>query len=182
MSDMPRGIEVLLKKAHVDPAFRVLLLAERDAAAAEIGLELDATEVSMLRAIPAAQLEGIIDGTKVEPASRRAFLGKAAAAMLAALGAAQAGCSEDDPSPAPKGIRPDNPGEPGEGPKKNEDPKPPPPPEPTGIRPDRPPAPKGIRPDRPPSTKGIRPGPPKPPPPPPDPVPPPTRGIQPDQP
>ena len=33
MGRVPRGIEVLLKKASVDPAFRELLLAKRSAAA-----------------------------------------------------------------------------------------------------------------------------------------------------
>jgi len=38
---IPRGIEVLIKKAAVDPEFRSLLIEKRDAAAREIGLALD---------------------------------------------------------------------------------------------------------------------------------------------
>ena len=68
-------------------------------------------------AVPTAQMEAMISAAKVDGASRRAFLGKAAAAMLAALGVSTAGCD----MPAPTGSRPD----------------PPPPTE--GIRPDRPP-------------------------------------------
>ena len=63
---------------------------------------------------------------------RRAFLGKVAAAMLAAVGAISAGCGREDvkgtrPDPGSKttGSRPDVPEEPE-----------PPPPAPTGIRPD----------------------------------------------
>ena len=104
ISDIPRGIEVLVKKASVDPQFKALLLARRDAAAEEIDLKLDPAEAMMLRAVPAEQLETIIAGTKVDPGSRRAFLGKAAAAMLAAIGVSQVGCGC---MPAPTGVRPD---------------------------------------------------------------------------
>ena len=83
---IPRGIEVLVKKASVDPAFRQILLERRAQAAEQIGLELDPAEVMMLRAVPAAQLETIIARTRVPTEHRRAFLGKAAAAMLAAIG------------------------------------------------------------------------------------------------
>ena len=90
---IPRGIEVLVKKASVDPAFRALLLERRAEAAVEIGLTLDPAEAAMLDAIPAAQLDAIIARTTVDPVSRAAFLGKAAAVMIAALGAG-AGCIE----------------------------------------------------------------------------------------
>ena len=102
---VPRGIEVLVKKASVDAEFRALLLAKRAEAAAEIGLALDPAEAAMLQAIPAAQLEATIEHTTVNPMTRAAFLGKAAALMLAALGA-QAGA---DGPPPPGGIAPDRP-------------------------------------------------------------------------
>ena len=86
INDIPRGIEVLVKKATVDPAFKALLLAERSAAAAEIGLELSETETAILDGVPAAQLEAIIANTTVGPKLRPAFMGRAAAVMLAALG------------------------------------------------------------------------------------------------
>ncbi len=60
----------------------------------------------MLRAAPAEQLEAVIDRTVVPREHRRVFLGKAAAAMLAALGLGQTGCSEP---PQPTGSRPDYP-------------------------------------------------------------------------
>jgi hypothetical protein len=85
---IPRGIEVLVKKATIDPAFKTLLLDRRAAAAAEIGLELSAAEAAMLSAASPAQLETMIAHTIVPEKHRRAFLGKAAAAMLAAMGVA----------------------------------------------------------------------------------------------
>jgi hypothetical protein len=102
--DFPRGIEVLLKKAAVDPEFRTLLLADRNAAANAISLHLDTCEEMMLNAVPAAQLQRIIENTRVKPEQRFAFLGKAAAVMLAALGTTvvTAGCyghTVDTPPP-----------------------------------------------------------------------------------
>ena len=41
LGPIPRGIEVLVKKAAVDPQFRRLLLEKRGEAAKEIGLALD---------------------------------------------------------------------------------------------------------------------------------------------
>jgi acyl carrier protein len=88
---IPKGIEVLAKKASVDPAFKMLLLGQRADVAREIGLDLDATEALMLAAVPSEQLEAIIARTNVPQEHRRAFLGQAAAAMLAAIGAMIAG-------------------------------------------------------------------------------------------
>jgi acyl carrier protein len=85
---IPRGIEVLLRKASVDPAFKELLLRQRGGAAETIGLTLEPGEAMMLTAAPVAQLEAVIARTSVPQEHRRAFLGQAAAAMLAALGAA----------------------------------------------------------------------------------------------
>ena len=103
---VPRGIEVLVKKAAVDPEFRSLLLSERGQAARSIGLELSAAESMMLSAVPAAQLRSIIAATTVPQAYMPAFLGKVAAVMLAALGIVQAGC--DDNKGQPAGIRPED--------------------------------------------------------------------------
>lgn len=139
---IPRGIEVLVKKAAVDPEFKELLLQRRAAAADEIGLALDPAEAMMLAAAPRVHLEAVIAQTSVPEEHRRAFLGKAAVAMLAAIGivAPATGCGA-------KGIQPDRP---------FDDAKT------TGSRPDRPgddktdkttPT-KGIRPDRP---EGVEP-------------------------
>ena len=104
--DIPRGVEVLVKKAAVDPEFKTLLLHRRAAAAEEIGLELDPAEAAMLEGVPAEQLAAIIAGTKVDAKTRGAFLGKAAAVMIAALGAGVAGCERPTPT---KGARADRP-------------------------------------------------------------------------
>ncbi|OQB78540.1 MAG: hypothetical protein BWX88_05179 [Planctomycetes bacterium ADurb.Bin126] len=89
---IPRGIEVLVKKAAVDPAFRTLLLERRARSADAIALTLTPAEAAMLAAVPAEQLDAIIDAAVVPDSSRRAFMGAAAAAMLAALGVTQTGC------------------------------------------------------------------------------------------
>lgn len=87
---VPQGIEVLVKKASIDPAFKASLLERGAAAAEEIGLRLEPAEAMMLAAAPREQLEAIIARTSVPQEHRRAFLGKVAAAMLAALGAVPA--------------------------------------------------------------------------------------------
>ncbi len=106
---VPRGIEVLMKKAAVDPQFRSRLLETRAEAAAEIGLELSDAESRMLRALPQAQLEAAIERTAVPEEHRRVFLGKVAAAMLAAIGAGGADLAL---GMGVRGIRPDSPGPP----------------------------------------------------------------------
>jgi len=88
LGPIPRGVEVLVKKAAVDSDFKPLLLTERSRAAEVIGLELQPSEAGMLDSVPTPMLEAIIAQTKVPAEHRRAFLGRAAAAMLAAVGAA----------------------------------------------------------------------------------------------
>jgi len=105
IDSIPRGIEVLVKKASVDPAFKDTLLKERAAAANSIGLCLQETEISMLNNIPQPYLEGIISATKVSPNMRQIFLGCVATVMLAAL-TATAGASEDELRVGTQGIRP----------------------------------------------------------------------------
>ncbi len=84
---IPRGLEVLLKKAAIDPEFRVLLLEQRAGAAAAIELDLTPAETAMVNAIPADQLKQLIANTTVPSEQRRVFLGRTAAAMLLAIGA-----------------------------------------------------------------------------------------------
>lgn len=102
VGDIPRGIEVLVKKAAVDAEFKAALLEKRAAAAGEIDLALDRAEAAMLDAVPASQLEAIVAGTKVDEKVRPALLGKAAAVMIAALGVSGAGCGTPT-----VGVRPD---------------------------------------------------------------------------
>ena|GEM_PF-1235889 len=92
---VPRGVEVLVKKAAVDPTFKKLLLEKRAKAAEAIGLRLEPAEATMLDAVPEAQLNAIVASTKVSPKLRPAFLGYAAAAMLAALAT---GAYAEDPN------------------------------------------------------------------------------------
>jgi hypothetical protein len=110
VGEIPRGVEVLIKKAAVDPAFKKILFERRAEAAKVIGLKLTATEQAMLAAVPEAQLRAIVANTKVSLGLRPAFLGYAAGAMLAALGVLTAGCD------ATFGNQPDRPGEPPAGP------------------------------------------------------------------
>jgi hypothetical protein len=147
LGPIPRGIEVLVKKAAVDPRFRALLLEKRADAARQISLELTPAETAMLAAIPRKQLDAIIANTKVKPKSRRIFLGKAASVMLAALGVNVSGCKKESPDrgvrpdpPIGKGIQPDRP-EPTDSPQDANSPI-------RGIRPDqRRNVTLGIRPD-----------------------------------
>jgi acyl carrier protein len=88
---IPQGIEVLVKKASIDPAFKTSLLEGRAAAADEIGLLLEPAEAMILAVTPREQLETVIARATVPQEHRRAFLGHAAAAMLAALGVVACG-------------------------------------------------------------------------------------------
>jgi hypothetical protein len=166
---VPRGIEVLVKKASVDAEFREVLFEQRGRAASAIALELDPAEASMLEAIPREQLAQIVEQTVVPLEQRRVFLGRVAAAMLAALGVAVVGCSKETEQPT-TGVRPDQP-RPGQGQTSQVTQ-----PEPmrlttNGIQPDRPPlTTRGVQPDRPPGASTN------------PPPPPPTRGVQPDRP
>ena len=105
---VPRGIEVLVKKAAVDAEFRALLLAQRGRAATSIELELDPAESAMLNSIPQEQLARIVDQTEVATALRPAFAGRVGAVMLAALGAGLVTSSvakaADVPSDRPQGV------------------------------------------------------------------------------
>jgi hypothetical protein len=147
---VPRGIEVLVKKAAVDPEFHRLLLDRRSKAADAIGLVLQSAEAAMLDVVPRAQLEAIIARTTVHPSQLPAFLGYAAGVMLVALGATGCdklfytlGISPDRAGAIKEEQNPDNATKPAVT---------------RGIRPDRP-QPK-LAPDNqtvPPVTKGIRP-------------------------
>jgi hypothetical protein len=99
---VPRGLEVLIKKAAVDEEFRQVLLTQRGDAAVSIGLELDPAENAMLRAIPGEYLAMIIRQTVVPAEHRRRFMGKVAAAMLAVLGVGLA--VVDDPAQGAQGT------------------------------------------------------------------------------
>jgi hypothetical protein len=106
VGNIPRGIEVLLKKAAVDPEFRELLLTKRSVAADAIGLRLDPIEATMLNMAPAEQLALVIGQTRVDPAVKPVLLGKVAAAMLLALGLVTglSGAGNDVANASPSGL------------------------------------------------------------------------------
>jgi hypothetical protein len=79
---IPRGVEVLVKKASVDAEFRKILIQKRGEAAHEIDLELTEAEKNMLSSISTEQLEKIIENTKVKPEHRAIFLGNVGKLML----------------------------------------------------------------------------------------------------
>lgn len=116
IGDIPRGIEILMKKAAVDPKFRKLLLENPKKAAEQIELQLDATELAMLQSAPKEQLNQIIDQTEVPFHVRRNLL-KATTAVailgvLAGVGIYAGGKIIDRIDNAGRGIegiRPDNP-------------------------------------------------------------------------
>jgi hypothetical protein len=97
VGNIPRGVEVLLKKASVDSAFKELLFRERANAALEISLELAPAEKAMISSISEKQLEMIIASTEVDPNHKAVFMGKVAASMLLLLGVATAsvGCDNE---------------------------------------------------------------------------------------
>jgi len=173
---IPRGLEVLVKKAAVDPEFRELLFAQRGGAAASIELELDPAEHAMLGSIPQEQLAQIVSHTTVPVEQRRVFLGRLAVAMLAVIGGGLASCERAESAgvrpepPSTDGIRPDRP--------TNAPPKLPPLPQPAGVRPDLPATnpPTTNQPYRVSPSHGLRPDWPA------DITNAPTRGIQPDRP
>lgn len=82
---IPRGMELLIKRAAVDASFRADLLSRRAAVADELAIPLDPSERAMLTSIPEAQLGIIISGTAVPEPQRKALTGASAAAMLALL-------------------------------------------------------------------------------------------------
>jgi hypothetical protein len=109
VGDVPRGVEVLIKKAAVDPAFKKMLLEKGAGAAEAIALKLEPAEAAMLDAVPLPQLEAIVANTKVSPKLRPAFLGYAAVVMLAALGVVTVGSCTKGHAPDIPNERPSSP-------------------------------------------------------------------------
>jgi hypothetical protein len=129
-SEIPRGVEILLKVAAIDPTFRQRLIHMRGQAAKTLGFKLTFSEAMILEAVPEKQLQTMIDAMHVSDEER---------GVLVAV-APQSKLPSDSPLLATLGIRPEW----------TEDP--PSPPRTRGIRPDlpkrgRPPRTKGIRPD-----------------------------------
>jgi hypothetical protein len=99
LPDVPTGIQRLLRLASVDPQFRDELLERREELAQAAGVELTATERSVLRAISAKQLLGMCTRLPEPTPARRDFLRQSAATAVvllggAALGEALSGCNK----------------------------------------------------------------------------------------
>ena len=122
---LPRGIEVLIRKAAIDVEFRKTLFKDRVAAAKEIQLDMAPLEQEILKSIEWPQLEAIIHSTRVPETQRQAFLGNSAQAMLVALEVTPIDINDQV---AITGIDPDDP-------RDDEEPPFPPPVASTGIRP-----------------------------------------------
>jgi len=127
---IPIGIEKVLCRAAVDPAFRASLFDNRDAALDGLGGELSEAEADILKSIPAQSLETMI--ARIDPkkhAGRRFMKGVMAATLVTAALTTSIDCLEtrtkgataDDPTAddiragetfAPeavvKGIQPDD--------------------------------------------------------------------------
>lgn len=106
LRQVPRGIEVLLKKAAIDPDFRALLLSQRSKVSESISLKLDETEATVIDTLPEKSLAVMIERAEVPHSQRKAFLGCVAATMLAALGLVDTSDAEIRVT----GILPDRPG------------------------------------------------------------------------
>ena len=105
---VPIGIEILMKKAAIDSAFRERLLSERSAAADGIDLILEPSEKSIIDTIPEKQLESMIRKSFVKDEHYAVFSGKKAALMIAALTTAAVIIGLPQVYRAQAGIRPED--------------------------------------------------------------------------
>jgi membrane carboxypeptidase/penicillin-binding protein PbpC len=85
LENFPRSIEVLLKKARVDDAFRELLLQNPFTAAESIELHLGEQEINTLKNIPQSLLKMVIDNTPVPKQHVQTFRTAKKAAVLVLL-------------------------------------------------------------------------------------------------
>jgi hypothetical protein len=127
-AEIPRGVEILLKMAAIDPIFRKRLIHMRGQASQDLGFKLAFSEAMILEAVPEKQLQSMIDAMRISDEEREVLLSVSTPWRT----------REDSPLLATLGIRPDMPERrPGRT---------------RGIEPDLPPKRR-----RGPQTKGIRP-------------------------
>ena len=113
-SSVPRGIEKLLVLASQSKRLRLELVESRDQLAESAQVELTDSEKAILRSIPAAQIEAMVDNMPPQPPARREFLRRAAASTVALLGGpalaqlALTGCEDRNCYPV-RGMTTDNP-------------------------------------------------------------------------
>ena len=93
---IPVGIERVLYLAAQDEEFRARLAEDREAAVAEAGLKLTATEAMVLKSLPAGALEQVIDRVSLPDHGRRRFMKAVAASFVTlAAGSALGGCPKN---------------------------------------------------------------------------------------
>lgn len=83
-SSVPRGLEILIKKAAVDKKFRHSLVTKREKFADELNIPLEDSERLMLSSVSANHLEMMIGHTDV-PEKQKTHLAKASTATIVAL-------------------------------------------------------------------------------------------------
>ncbi len=97
------GVERVIYEAATDPDFRRALVADRQTALVERGIELKPAERAVLFNVPNATLETMIDSLRVPDHKRRRFMKAVAAVSAGAAGMVLVqGCPM-----AEKGARPD---------------------------------------------------------------------------
>lgn len=84
-NDIPRALEILVKRAAIDKEFRAQLLQKREKIAKEMRIPLDPSEKAILAGIPEEHLQKMIQVTEVPPAQKNLLAKGTAAAMLALL-------------------------------------------------------------------------------------------------
>jgi hypothetical protein len=124
--DVPRGIEVLLRKAAVDAEFRDRLVTDPKGAATSIGLALSPGEKAILGSVPADALTGMIDRVEVPDEHQSVFRGRIAAAMLALVAGTAFACAPPGIAPGGCVVHPDEqrreqPADPEDGQKEDEE-------------------------------------------------------------
>ncbi len=84
-TDIPRGLELLIKRAAIDSEFRITLLEKREKLIEELQIPLDESEKAMLACVPAEHLEKMIAATEVPTSQKRALRTGSVAAMVALM-------------------------------------------------------------------------------------------------
>ena len=104
--NVPIGIEKILYRAAVNPAFKAALLADRAGTLEAHAVKLSSSESAILRSIPDATIELMIGNINPEKQGKRKFMKAVAAAAITIASGTMAvavdGCGE------PAGIEPDD--------------------------------------------------------------------------
>ena len=85
VGNFPRGIEIMLKKAAVDPSFSQYLVQDPINAAGSIALDLKPVEINILTNTSKSVLEKMIASTRVPKQHVKTFRTATAAAMMVAV-------------------------------------------------------------------------------------------------